>query len=167
MARPREEWDKLGRPSRYLKEFCDDIIRTCSEGHSISGWCGKIGISRNTAYYWTQKHPEFAEATRIAKAAACYRVECDANRIRRDGGGSAAMVQFQLKNFASSDYVDKQEHALTGKDGAPIEVANVSAVDFLRSQIEAATARLGNETKANDDSDKAIAPSLPEIEAPE
>ena len=111
-----------GQPTKYDPAYCDEIIEVCSQGHSITGFAGKIGVDRDTISEWAKVHPEFSVALKRAKAAATYGIETDANGIRKRGGGpgAATMAIFQLKNFASDEYIDKAEVKNTGDPSNPV-----------------------------------------------
>lgn len=121
-----------GRPSKYKPEYCEQIIKFCSEGYSITGFAGSIGVCRDTIVEWARVHPEFSLAVQAAKAAAAYSYEKDAKRIRTDGGGpgSATIVLFGLKNMAPDDYSDKQQLEHSGPDGAPIQAVNMTVSEY-------------------------------------
>jgi len=65
-----ESENKLGRPTKYLPEYCDMIIEHCSEGYSFDSFAGKIGINQDTLYNWCKLFPEFsvAKSTALEKA---------------------------------------------------------------------------------------------------
>ena len=111
-----------GRPSKYDPAYCADIVETCAQGYSITGFAGKIGVDRDTITEWAKVHPDFSLAVKRAKAAATYGIESDANGIRKRGGGpgAATMAIFQLKNFAGDEYVDKAEVKNTGDPANPV-----------------------------------------------
>ena len=56
-----------GRPSKYKKKYCKDLIEHCSkEGRSFASFCALIGIGRATFNRWTEDHEEFREARNTA-----------------------------------------------------------------------------------------------------
>ena len=117
----------VGRPSKYNPAYCEQVIDVCREGYSLTGFAGKIGVSRECLTKWGQEYPEFLLALKRAKAAAAYGIETDANRVRKVGGGpgAASMCTFQLKNFASDDYADRQEHLIGGNGKEPIRTETI------------------------------------------
>ena len=60
---------KNGRPSKYKKRYCKDLIDWMSRGKSIAGFCAHIKVSRPTIYEWRANHVEFSIAYGIAKEA--------------------------------------------------------------------------------------------------
>lgn len=109
---PREELiPPGGRPSLYKPDYCEFVVKFCSQGFSLTAFAGKIGVCRDTISEWGRVHPEFSAAVKRAKAAAALRWEERNNRLADEGGpaGSNAVVIFNLKNFAPDDFREKQE----------------------------------------------------------
>lgn len=113
-----------GRPSDYLPVYCEQVIEVCSEGYSLTGFAGKIGVARDTISEWAKVHAEFSVAVKKAKAATAAWWEERGRQVAKDGGpgGQSTMVIFGLKNHAPEDYRDRQEIAHTGKDGGPVAI---------------------------------------------
>ncbi|MBV9528333.1 hypothetical protein [Sphingomonas sp.] len=110
------ERDVGGRPSKYDPVHCDAVIAYCATGKSLTAFASSIRVSRRTLLYWAEQHPEFAEATQIAKAAACSWWEDRALEIGagEGGPGAASMAQFALKNLAPEDFSDRREVSYSG-----------------------------------------------------
>ena len=102
---------RIGRPSSYRSEFCEQLIDHCRKGWSITGWCGKIGVNRSTVTDWTAAHPEFAAAVSMAKAACLAFYEEQAVDVAKNGctGGRATMIVFALKNMGADEWRDRTE----------------------------------------------------------
>lgn len=60
---------KMGRPSKYKPEMCDQLIQTFADGHFIGTFCADVGIHKDTFYDWLKKFPDFSEAYKKAKCA--------------------------------------------------------------------------------------------------
>ena len=120
----------VGRPTKYDPAFCEEIVEVCAEGHSITGFAGKIGVDRDTITEWAKVYQEFSVALKRAKAAATYGIEKDANGIRKRGGGpgAATMAIFQLKNFAEHEYTEKSETKLTGDPDHPVAIRAIERI---------------------------------------
>lgn len=56
-----------GRPTDYDPSYCDLLIKTMSQGDTLSCFCADIGIHRESAYEWMKKHPEFSNAYKKAQ----------------------------------------------------------------------------------------------------
>lgn len=55
-----------GRPSKYKKKYCKELVDHMSKGFSFEAFAGRIGTCKQTIYTWTEKHPEFLDAKKIA-----------------------------------------------------------------------------------------------------
>lgn len=110
-----------GRPSKYQPEYCEEVIACLAEGHSVTAFAGRIGVSRVTVFNWANEYPEFFNALKIGQARAVEFWEKILAKVARDGGGNATAVIFALKNRAAEDWSDKVVTELTGKDGGPIQ----------------------------------------------
>jgi hypothetical protein len=107
-----------GRPSKYLEEYCDQLISAATDGYSVTAFAGMIDVSRDTLYEWSSKHPEFSDALNKAKAKTAIYWE---NRLRTAGSSAEVTASiFALKNRVAAEWRDKQDIEMTGKDGAPL-----------------------------------------------
>jgi hypothetical protein len=118
-----------GRPSKYEPEYCDLVVEHLSGGASLTSFAAEISVSRATINVWMDAHPEFLEATKIAKA------KCAAwwEQVNRDnaqgGGGNATSCIFGLKNMAADDWKDRQQHEHSGPDGGPVTTVTRRIID--------------------------------------
>lgn len=97
---------KVGRPTEYRAEYCDQIIEHMSQGNSITSFAAEMHVDRETVYNWARLNPEFLGALKIAK------VKCQKWWEQRlidtavgDKGNIAAII-FALK--ARFAYRDKE-----------------------------------------------------------
>ena len=68
--KPKPEGYTFGRPTKYLAEYCDEVIRMGGEGYSVVEMCAEIGVSRNTLEIeWPQAYPDFFRALASARLA--------------------------------------------------------------------------------------------------
>lgn len=67
MARP-----KIGRPSKYKPEYCEELIKHAAEGLSYESFAGKLQVNIDTLYEWEKVHPAFSEAKSAARKASLY-----------------------------------------------------------------------------------------------
>lgn len=56
---------RVGRPTRYRKSFCKDLIEHFKLGFSFETFGARVHCSKDTLYQWLKKHPEFADAKNI------------------------------------------------------------------------------------------------------
>src|SRR3954465_7610506 len=111
----------VGRPTKYDRHYCDDIVAFCRHGYSITAFAGHIGVARSTIGEWASVHEEFSAAVKAAKAAAALWWEERGRTVAERGGshGAATMVIFNLKNMAPDDYADKRQHEVSG---GPVQI---------------------------------------------
>lgn len=58
---------KVGRPSQYRPEYCDEVIALGADGYSPAQIAAHYSVTRSTLYAWADQHPEFMTALKIAK----------------------------------------------------------------------------------------------------
>lgn len=113
-AADRAEKHPGGRPTKYSEAYGNELIACMAEGRSVAAFAGRIGVSRSTIYKWAEEYEEFSDAMKVGHAKAADYWEGVLTKIAVDGGGSAAAAIFALKNRASDEWRDKQEHEHTG-----------------------------------------------------
>lgn len=129
-----------GRPSSYDPAVCERAIEILSEGYSMAGLAGKLGVAVQTVYNWADANPEFMEAVKTGQAAAAAWWE-DRNRaIAMGEPGNATSVIFGLKNRARQEWADISRTEHTGADGGPIK-AEVSPLDRMAALLDAKHSR--------------------------
>lgn len=109
--------ERVGRPSKFKPAYSNMLIEHLAEGASIASFAAEIGVARSTINQWAEDHPEFSEALKIAKAkcAAWWEKQLRTIAVAGGGPGAATAVIFGLKNMASEDWRDKQEHEHSGQ----------------------------------------------------
>jgi hypothetical protein len=114
-----------GRPTKYRTAYCDELVRFCGEGYSLTAFAGHLGVCREVLYDWQRTHPEFADAMARARAARLLWWE---ERLRslaiapKASGGAAAAVIFALKNVGPDEFSDTQTHRHIGARAGPIVI---------------------------------------------
>jgi hypothetical protein len=97
-----------GRPTRYKKEYCDQVIQFMAEGLSFEAFAGELGVSKECLYRWCDVHPEFMLAKKKGQAKSRKFYESMARAMAAGKlKGSAAMLIFIMKNRLN--WTDKQE----------------------------------------------------------
>lgn len=130
----RAEKRSRGRPTDFRDSFGDEILSLMATGLSLVAAAAELGFHRQRVYEWVEKHPEFADTVKLAKAKR--QLFLERRLLAEDAGPKVTATIFALKNAAPEDWRDKQEHELTGKDGGPIETADVT--DDMRAKALAA-----------------------------
>lgn len=55
-----------GRPTKFKKEYCADLIQHMEKGYSFQSFAGVVGCNIDTLYNWLQIHPQFSDAKKLA-----------------------------------------------------------------------------------------------------
>lgn len=145
-AKKGPEAPKMGRPSKYRPEFCEEVVAFMGEGYSLTAFAGKIGVCGDTVRQWQHDHPDFSVAVKKGQAARTMRLET--TLIAGETGPKVTAHIFALKNAAPEEWRDRQNIEHTGKDGGPIQTEVTSARDILASKLDRLTA--GKAASAND-----------------
>lgn len=66
---------KRGRPTRYQKEYCQQLIDHMSQGLSFDTFAGRISVNPDSLYEWVKVHSAFSEAKKIGTAKRNFLVE--------------------------------------------------------------------------------------------
>lgn len=127
------------RTDRARETFLAVLAKQCN----VSEAARAAGIGRRTAYTWREADPEFAAAWDEAEQEAVDKLEKVAWE-RASKGVSDRMLEILLKAHRGEKYVERQRTELTGRDGKPLQVENVSAREVLLDRL----ARLEARTRA-------------------
>jgi hypothetical protein len=109
-----------GKPVPYDPKYCDELVEHCAEGHTITGFAGRIRVSRRLLDSWADQHLDFKEAMAVARAAYADWFEKQGRNILMNGGtgGQATLWIFKSKNLIPEDYRERVE--VTGGEGKPL-----------------------------------------------
>ena len=58
---------KVGRPTTYKEEYCDEIIEHMKSGKSLASFAASLGTHRQVIYQWMDKNEEFKDACKAAQ----------------------------------------------------------------------------------------------------
>lgn len=108
----------VGIPTVYSPEICSKVYELMSQGFSIVGAAGKLGIGRQTIYDWVHKYPEFAALMEKAKAARQAHWEQEA--LETTSGARVTMITKALGGMRSPDWSDDSRLEITGANGQPL-----------------------------------------------
>jgi hypothetical protein len=56
-----------GRPTKYKKRYCEDVIEHMKNGASFTSFAAKIQVADSRIRDWKKRHPEFRAACNIAE----------------------------------------------------------------------------------------------------
>jgi len=113
---------KVGRPTKYKPEYCQEAIKYMSNGYSVTAFAGHIGVARSTVFKWAEENPAFSDALKAAQAMAAMWWEDTLREVARTGQGNASAAIFGVKNRSNEDWRDKIEQEHTGPGGAPLSI---------------------------------------------
>lgn len=98
------------KDKKYKPEYIEALKKHCESGLSFESFSGTIGVSRQTLYNWSKKHPEFKEAMDIGMSSRILQAEktlwlITTGKIK----GNVTGAIFLLKNIAGwRDTVEQQ-----------------------------------------------------------
>ncbi len=101
---------KMGRPTKYKKKYCEEVIKAMAKGLGAEAFAGMIGVNRDTIYHWINTREDFSDAVSQGKMKmALFFEQMGIDQNTGDGakGFSAAMYIFTMKNKLG--WTDKQE----------------------------------------------------------
>lgn len=113
-----------GRPSLYRPQYCADVVEAMGAGHSFTAFAGMIGVSKDTLYEWKRTHPEFAEASEVAKPARLLFLE--RRLLEADTTQKVSSSIFALKNADPSEWREKQTVTVAGDPKKPFQIQVVN-----------------------------------------
>lgn len=120
---------KVGAPTKYKPEYCQDIIEYMSKGHSLTAWCADHDVVKETAYGWMRENAEFLGAFKKAQALSQKHWE---NMLHLTAAGKlkgnlGAQI-FWMKNRFRDEWKDRQDLEFSA---APAEINEGS--DLLKA----------------------------------
>jgi transposase len=119
-----QEPKPIGRPSKYLPEYCEKVIELGKLGKSTEAIGSMLDVGTATLYRWRDEFPEFREALDVAKdhelrwweeMAQGYMLEHkDGERLNSSIWSRSMAARFPKK------YRESTKTEITGADGAPL-----------------------------------------------
>jgi hypothetical protein len=141
MASPETGTDKSSERIEYSLDIATEICELVASGLALKEVCLLNGMpGRTTAYKWLNEHAEFANMYARAREERAELVadevimiadtEADANkaRVRIDAR------KWWAAKVAPKKYGERISTEVTGKDGGPIETANVELTETERAR---------------------------------
>ena len=104
-----KEQKKAGRPTKFTKAICNELVAARANGESLTEACAKIGITRETANVWRKKYKAFSDAEKKAREASAIWWENTMRGISRGKKGNVTASIFMMKNMFPDDYRDRKE----------------------------------------------------------
>lgn len=141
---------KPGRPSKHTDLDMAKVKLLVDRGLTDAEMAMVLGVAESTWHLWKQQYPEFSESLNDWKYEADHKVERSLYEratgfhckevVTASIGGHITDVQevdkyyppdttaaiFWLKNRKRKEWRDRQDHELSGPDGAPIATTNTT-----------------------------------------
>lgn len=57
---------KMGRPTKYKRKYCNQLIEHMNKGYSFETFGAVIDVNPDTLFEWAKKHKDFSEAKHLA-----------------------------------------------------------------------------------------------------
>ncbi len=125
-----------GRPTKYKKKYCEEVIEHMKNGASFTSFAAKIGVPRETINRWEKKHEEFRLACKTAEEksqqwwenfamqSATGRLFDPVHKGKYDKH-NAGMIQFIMKQRFYRDYnkAPVQEIKIEGDKGVEFKLS--------------------------------------------
>ncbi len=105
-----------GRPTKYDPAMVERVVPFLSQGYSLMGLAGHLGVSLETIYRWRDEYPEFCDAIKTGQAASGAWWEEVARKNAITGEGNATMAIFGVKNRARTEWADVRQLDHTSSD---------------------------------------------------
>jgi hypothetical protein len=103
---------KVGRPTKYKPEMCDQVIEMMAEGASKTEVAACLGINRETLNRWSKEIDEFSNAVKNGELLSQAWWEKEGRVSLRDKDFNATLWYMNMKN--RHGWTDKVEKKQTG-----------------------------------------------------
>lgn len=67
-SKPKPASYKFGRPTKYKKAFCKQLVEHMEKGFSLESFAAEINCCKQTLYNWQENHPDFLDAVQKGEA---------------------------------------------------------------------------------------------------
>lgn len=114
---------KMGRPSVYRPEFCEQVIALGKQGKSITQMAAKLEVDKASLLKWRDEKDDFSTALRVALTYSQDWWEDKAQTGLIDRNFNAALWKHCVTSRFREDYAEKRE------EGPSITIVTNSAVD--------------------------------------
>ena len=104
---------KVGRPTDFTPELGEQILELMSSGLSLAASAAELGVHRQRVYEWEERHPEFADTVKLARAKR--QLFLERRLLSAEVGPVVTSTIFALKNAGPDDWRDKHEVEATGQ----------------------------------------------------
>lgn len=129
---------KIGRPTKYRPEMCDQVKAMGDDGMSLCEMSAELNISYETFYQWKENNPQFSEAVKDAlrRSQAWWEKRGRQATFGEIQGFNATSYIFNMKNRFKEEWSDKKEHGFTNKQGKDLTDTELKMLSELGLRIE-------------------------------
>lgn len=116
-----------GYPTKYRPEYCEQVIAWGKEGKSIEWMCAELGVVYNTlTASWPKLSPEFGDALDLSQLLALrWWEDVGQDNIKNKDVNANLYARSMAARFPGK-WRETKVSELTGKDGAPLAVPDLS-----------------------------------------
>ena len=137
----------MAKPTRYKKEYCEEIYEFMKNGASLSAYANHIRVHRTSLYDWAKVHKEWERAMKEAAQASCVFYEGLLERIAAGtDGGDPKTVNARFKSVQWTLASRHQDvYAVSQKQEIEINDQRGMSEKELNSQLDALLAKARND----------------------
>lgn len=99
----------FGRPPKYKREYCKQVIELGKQGKSVAQMCAHFDISRQTIDNWAKDNPDFLEAFTRAKVHMQAVLEEEGRQGMWSKDFNAAVWKTTMQARFRDDYTERKE----------------------------------------------------------
>lgn len=137
----------MARPSKRTPEAMEEIMRRLAHGEPLARICADEHMPDfSTVWRWENDDEEFRKASAHARETGTHYIADDCIRIADDASIEPADKRIRIDTrlrligkWNAKRYGDKITTELTGKDGGPIQYADLSDADIERRIAQLST----------------------------
>ena len=119
---------KLGRPTKYKPEYCEQIVELGKQGYSKARMACAFEVARSTLDDWAAEHKEFYDSITRAREESLAFYEAKAAEGLDAMGFNSALWGKLMGGMFPDDYSDRKKLEVTGNNGEPVQTVNVTKV---------------------------------------
>ena len=116
-----------GQPTKYDPGHCEQVIAWGKEGKSLEWMCAELGVVYNTlTANWPKANPEFGDALELSQLLALKWWEDKGQDGLSSRDFNANVYARSMAARFPKKWRETKGHELTGKDGAPLALPDIS-----------------------------------------